>query len=102
MTVLGKILAIANLVFSLAVAAFIVMAFAARTNWHDAYMQIDAEFKKAVANANAAQAETDQVRQKLTKSEDDLKVVNNAAAVAKGGAEAQIGQLKTAQGIDRV
>lgn len=50
MTVLGKILAFLNLAFALTVGGFIVVDFATRTNWHDAYMKLRDEMKVAEAN----------------------------------------------------
>src|SRR6188474_1952010 len=50
MTVLGKILAFLNLAFALTVGGFIVVDFATRTNWHDAYNKLRDEMKVAKAN----------------------------------------------------
>jgi len=51
MTVLGKVLVIVNLVFSLVTAALIIAAYSARTNWHAAYEKMNREFTVAQANA---------------------------------------------------
>jgi hypothetical protein len=71
---MGKILAILNLVLSLAVGAFIVMNYVARTNWHAAYVnmanQVDVSKKDAEAFKNgmvAAKGEKAQVEDQLAK-----------------------------------
>jgi len=66
MTVLGKVLVFVNLAFSLAVAFFISMAFAARTNRHDA-------FDDARAKLQAAEASRDQYAAEAAKARDDCK-----------------------------
>jgi chromosome segregation ATPase len=49
---LGKTLAVVNLVMSVLVAAFIVNAYVARTNWHEAFKKQEAEFGKLLADRN--------------------------------------------------
>jgi hypothetical protein len=72
MTVLGKILAILNLLLSLAVGAFIIMTYAARTNWHDATLKWEQRAKDEHAAANAYQNEVTQVTGELARTKTDL------------------------------
>jgi hypothetical protein len=51
MTVLGKVLAIVNLLLSVGVAALIVGNYVARTNWHNAYVEAEKQIKAAQDNA---------------------------------------------------
>ena len=51
MTVLGKILAILNLVLSLFVGWLIVVNYVTRTNWHTAYSEADKQIKVARQDA---------------------------------------------------
>jgi len=50
MNVTGKILVILNLVFAVVVGGFLVVDFATRTNWRDAYFKLRDEMKVADAN----------------------------------------------------
>jgi hypothetical protein len=66
MTVVGKILAFVNLVFSVAVGALIILVYVTRTNWAEGYNKTKAAYDAAVASrdeyaqrANRAQAERD-------------------------------------------
>jgi len=57
MTVLGKILVIVNLVFSLVVGAFLILFFAKQTNWREAAEKWQKYADVAQADARAAAAE---------------------------------------------
>src|SRR5437588_12905556 len=57
MTVLGKILVIVNLVFSLVVGAFLILFFAKQTNWREAAEKWKKYADVAQADAQAAAAE---------------------------------------------
>src|SRR5438105_2204524 len=54
MTVLGKILVMVNLVFSLVVGALIIIVYVARTNLADAYDKTNKAYQQAVAKANTS------------------------------------------------
>jgi hypothetical protein len=58
MTVVGKILVFVNLLFSLAVAALIVMVFVARTNWAAGYEQMKQRNASLDAEAQTLREET--------------------------------------------
>jgi hypothetical protein len=73
MTTLGKILAIVNLVLSLAVAGFIVMSYAARTNWHRAYEDLATQLKSVQADTTAIRNEAETYRGDLLKAQTALK-----------------------------
>jgi hypothetical protein len=94
MTVLGKIFAILNLVLSLAVAAFIVMTYVSRTNWHDAFLKQ----QKAVADGQQVldlyKADADQARGELAKKETELAKVKTNAAGEEKKHVTQITQLR--------
>lgn len=90
MTVLGKILAILNLVLSLAVGAFIVMTYVARTNWHAAYdkMQKYAEVYKL--DAEAFKGEMDKAKGERAKTEEEFTKYRAAADKEKQDLNAQV------------
>ncbi len=60
MTVLGKILVFLNLVAAVAVAAFIVLVFAARTNWAVGYNEYKNRYAALEASTNAIKVESDE------------------------------------------
>lgn len=80
MTPVGKILVFLNLVFSLAVGAFVVMIYVARAHWVDEFKKLEARNTVLVADARTYQSE-------LTKAQADA-----SAQIAKKDAE-----LKNAQ-----
>lgn len=76
MTVLGKILVIVNLVFSLVTAGLIATVFVTRTNWKEGYTALRKKYEVAEANAriyaeeakeskSAAEAEVRKIRSEL-------------------------------------
>jgi hypothetical protein len=101
MTVLGKILAIVNLVLSLAVGAFIVMTYVARTNWHAAYVAMDNQAKVSKADALAFQTEMKKVQGEKAQLADQLAKAHMVADKDKADLNAQIAdrsdKLKKAQ-----
>ncbi|HLN29943.1 MAG TPA: hypothetical protein VK395_19535 [Gemmataceae bacterium] len=62
MTVLGKILAILNLVFSLFVGWLIIVTYVTRTNWHAAYQGIEKQVQVAQQDATTYHQEADEIR----------------------------------------
>src|SRR2546428_1234480 len=62
MTILGKILAVVNLVLSLGVGAFIIMTYVARTNWHAAYENVQKQQQVSQADATAFKKEAEEAR----------------------------------------
>lgn len=70
MTVVGKILALLNLVFSLVVGGLAVLVFANSTNWKD-YSD------KVIAQAEAVKADRDQYARDLSKKAADLKTIED-------------------------
>jgi len=62
MTVLGKILVIVNLVFSLVVGALIIMVYVARTNWALEYNKLTTSYEAAKASAVLARDESNQAK----------------------------------------
>lgn len=95
MTVLGKTLVFVNLVFSLVVAALIVLAYAGRTNWHAAYDQ-----EKRRADAASASAET--YRADYEKEHADFEAAKQAQVKELEAARRQVdvvaAQVKDVQG----
>ncbi|MCI0680917.1 MAG: hypothetical protein L0Y71_02335 [Gemmataceae bacterium] len=87
MNVLGKILVILNLIFAVAVGGFLVVDFATRNNWRDAYFKLRDEMKVAEANYRVVpdslgrfnadnkrlEAERDTARKDVTDLQDTLK-----------------------------
>jgi hypothetical protein len=90
MTLLGKILAIVNLVLSLAVGAFIVMTYVARTNWHAAYVGMENQAKVSKADALAFQAEMKKVQGEKAQLEDQLAKYRLVVDKEKADLNAQI------------
>jgi hypothetical protein len=77
MTAIGKIFVILNLLFSLVVAGFIVVVYAARTNWADAAKQWKAA--QEVANASR-QATMDELAQAQRTAADQINKLNQEIA----------------------
>jgi hypothetical protein len=86
MTILGKILVILNLVFTLVVGALIVFVYTASTNWQAAYKKMEENYKaaRAAADVNADQAVKAETRAQAYENEanhrheDDNLVLKNA------------------------
>jgi hypothetical protein len=93
MTVLGKILAVLNLVLSLAVGALIVVTFVARTNWHAAYDNMEKQAKVSKADAIAFKEEMEHAKGDLAKKNDELAKLALAAENEKQKSNAQINAL---------
>jgi hypothetical protein len=93
MTVLGKILAILNLVLSLAVGAFIVMTYVGRTNWHAAYDNMKRQVEVTKADALAYKKDMDQARNDRAQLQDQLDKQKAAAEKDQQGLTAQINDL---------
>jgi hypothetical protein len=72
MTVLGKTLAVLNLVLSVAVAGFIIVSYAARTNWHEAWKLQADQTKAAQANAKTYQEEVIALKGKVEETKTAL------------------------------
>ena len=91
MTIVGKILVFLNLVFSLVVGGLVLMVYLTRTNWEDAYLKKEAQYKAAeadrtqqAANLEAAKKEFDEKLAAATKQRDDaLKETATAKADKK-------------------
>jgi hypothetical protein len=93
MTVLGKILAILNLVLSLAVGAFIVMTYVARTNWHAAYDNMTRQVEVTKADALAYKKDMDQARNDRAQLQEQLDKQKAAADKDQQSLTAQINDL---------
>lgn len=91
MTVVGKILAIMNLVFSLVVASFLVVDYKARTHWADGYEKLKKKYEVVQAASTTYQNEAN----KLAKERQDL---NNTLRIA-GGKDLEV---KTPEDNERV
>jgi chromosome segregation ATPase len=93
MTVLGKILAVLNLVLSLAIAAFIVTTYVSRTNWHIAFLKTQEEAKLAKTDAETHRQKAEEARGKLLEAQKDydakLAVVRKDVDAAKGEVAAE-------------
>jgi hypothetical protein len=72
MTALGKILAFANLVFSLVVAGLIVVVYVSRTNWHEAFKKSQAQYQVAQSANQVIQKEAQENQAKLDAQVKDL------------------------------
>jgi hypothetical protein len=88
MTVLGKILAILNLVLSVAVAAFIIMTYVARTNWNAAYEAQKTRATAAQASADAYRAEVEKLQGELNNARTEVASAKAQVAEAKANAAA--------------
>jgi hypothetical protein len=101
MTLVGKILVFVNLVFSLAVGGLIVVVYATRANWKDAYDKKDAQYK--AANAERQQAFTekedaaklaDETRKRLEKQLADATTAREAVEKEKNAVAGELATLK--------
>src|SRR5438552_5791114 len=93
MTVLGKILAILNLVLSLAVGAFVVMTYVSRTNWHAAYKNMQDQVQVTKADALAYKKDMDQARNEKAQLQDQLDKHKAGAEKEQQSLTAQINDL---------
>ena len=93
MTALGKILAILNLVLSLAVGAFIVMTYVARTNWHAAYDSAQKQVKVSQADALAFKKEMENTKGEKAQLQEQLEKQKTAAEKEQQNLTAQINDL---------
>ena len=93
MTVLGKILAVLNLVLSLAVGALIVVTFVARTNWHAAYENMKKQADVSKADATAFREEMEKAKGEKAKSDDQLVKLKLTSDKEKQALNAQINGL---------
>lgn len=105
MTIVGKILVFVNLVFSLAVGGLVIVAYATRANWQEAYANKEAQFKavendrnQAVADLDAAKKNYDAAVAALAKERDDAVLARDAA---KKEAAAATGELATIKQKER-
>lgn len=101
MTAFGKILVFLNLVASIAVAAFIVMVYAARTNWAASANEWKARATSVEATANATIGEYNERLAAADKQRQDLearlKQTSDALAVEKGKVAAKDNELAAAR-----
>src|SRR5947209_17227760 len=72
MTILGKILVIVNLVFSLFVGAFIVLFFAKQTNWREASEKWHRYADVAEADRQASEADAERIRKEESQKVADV------------------------------
>jgi len=102
MTILGKILVIFNLLFSLVVAALLIMVYITRTNWADGFNKLKDRYDVANANARAYQTERDEAIAKADKATKDLQAevgkLNDRLTTAKNETQALQDQLNKEQG----
>jgi len=89
MTILGKILVIANLIFSLVTGGLIIAVFVSRTNWKDSYDKLRNYYTISEANARAYAKEVDDARAaadaELSKLKGQLAAAGQARDQAKRG-----------------
>jgi hypothetical protein len=91
MTVLGKVLVFVNLAFSVAVAALIMMAYVARTNWANAYKDVEQRYKVEVSRVSTLE---DELKRAEAEGEANVKAV-------KSTLEDTQRQLKQAQDVNK-
>jgi hypothetical protein len=93
MTVLGKILAVLNLVLSLAVGALIIVTFVARTNWHAAYENMKKQADVSKADATAFREEMEKARGEKAKADEQLVKLKLSTDKEKQTLNAQVNDL---------
>jgi hypothetical protein len=97
MTVVGKILVFLVLVCSLAVGAFAVMDFTARTHWADQYDRLSKKAQTLAADRNAYKAEADQKNAQLQSLNENLGKVGKDLVPAGPGDADQAAQRAIAK-----
>jgi hypothetical protein len=93
MTTMGKILAILNLALSLVVGAFIVKTYVARTNWHDAFRNMETQVNISKKDAESFKDQMELARGEKAKVDDQLAKQTAAAAKEKQSLDSRIAQL---------
>ena len=104
MTIVGKILVFVNLVFSLIVGGLVIVVFATRANWQDAfnkqkalYDAADADRRQRVEDLKAARQQYSDAITALTKQRDDALTARNTAQKQTKTAVDELNQLKLKQ-----
>ncbi len=72
MTILGKTLAILQLVLSLFVGWLILLTYVTRTNWHNAYLELDKQVKASRADANVYRTDAEEAKGTNKKLADEI------------------------------
>jgi hypothetical protein len=94
MTILGKILAIVNLVLSVVIGSLLVVNYVARTNWHTAFDQAEAQVKIANNNLQKVESQLAEAKGETLKAQEQINAkdktiaANEQAFAAKLKAEA--------------
>jgi hypothetical protein len=106
MTVMGKILVIVNLVFSLLTAFLIMMVYTARTNWAEAYKKLEANYQAAQSNAvtfnTDAQESKKQADTRVNAAEAEVKTLKGELDVAKKDGQANLAKFEAASRENQV
>ena len=93
MTIVGKILVFVNLVFSLAVGGLVVVVFATRANWKDAYDKEHARYEAANADRDQAFTEKLTAKEAFDKSKQVLEADLATAVKARTAAEKEMATI---------
>jgi hypothetical protein len=104
MTIVGKILVFVNLVFSLIVGGLVIVVFATRANWQDAfakqkalYEAADADRRQLVADLKAAKQQYDDAMTARTRERDDALTARDTAKKEATTAVAELNEIKKKQ-----
>ncbi len=96
MTILGKILVILNLVFTLIVGALMVLVYAARTNWQSAYNKMRDNYNAAVAARDINAEEIRKAQDAAKRFEGDVDTRLVAEKAQRDKVEAELARERTA------
>lgn len=94
MNVIGKILVILNLVFALVVGGFLVIDFATRTNWKQAYDKLKDEMKVARTNSDISNRSLGDIKNQLKRVEVELETAKQNLVDVASAAKATEENLK--------
>jgi hypothetical protein len=90
MTILGKAFAVINLILSVVVGGLLVLNFVARTNWHTAFDQAEAQVKIANANLQKVESQLAEERGLKLKAEEEVKAKDKTIVTNQQAADARL------------
>jgi hypothetical protein len=96
MTLLGKILVIVNLAFSLVTGALIVTVFATRTNWETGWKEMHKSYDVAAANAKAYRDETEELKKQVKTAKETLETEREQAKKDLAARDEQVNAARQA------
>jgi len=100
MTAVGKILVFFNLIFSLAVGAFAVLDYTARTHWAEDHKKLSARIQVAESASATYRAEAERLTKDRQELNEKLTTLAGKNAGIKGTEDVEVAARKVAKALD--